>query len=839
VLPKALTPFIGRHQEMAAIARLWANPDCRLLTLLGPGGIGKTRLALELAHRESGRFADGAVFAPLQAVTGPDLLATAVADALGIVSSGQADPRVRLLNHLAGKELLLVLDNFEQLVDEADLLTQILAHAPAVRLLVTSRAALRLQEEWLYPLSGLPYPPAGRPPPAWPEAAAFEAVQLFVERMGRARPGFSAAAEQSHVLRICRLVEGAPLALELAAAWGRSLDCAAIAAEIERNLTFLTSPLRNVDDRHRSMQAVFAHSWALLTPAEQAVFQQLAVFRGGFRREAAAAAAGASLAQLTALVDKSLLRWEANGRYQVHELLRQFAEEQLRRSDEEATQACRRHADYYLDFLYRRHDAMLGGRQREAADEIAAELENIRAAWDWAARRAMAEALGRATEPLAMFCHIKSRYLDGARMFAAALTRLEGDDARRQPVIALLLVELGWINIRLGQFEEAARRLNASQAIYRRLDLPPLPGQATDPRLGLSALASIRGDYDQAERLAEQARQTAVAQNHLNNLPTALYLLASIASAQGRYAQAQSFAQAAYDTCRQTEERWFMAYCLGEMGHAARALGDYPAAQRHFEAGYALREQFADLEGMALALNNLGDVALRRRQYAAAHDLFTRSVALYRQINDKGGLATAVYGLGKTAVAQNQHATAQDQFRQALAIAADIQFTSLLLAILAAVGRFLWQIGRVEQALALLLLARDHAAANQETKTAVQRQLRHLRGAVSPALLTLTTAPDLETAVALAQAELNSPLPPTPSPPPPSPPANALVDPLTARELDVLRLLAQGLTNRQIAERLTVVIGTVKAHNNSIYSKLGANNRVQALARARELGLIL
>jgi tetratricopeptide (TPR) repeat protein len=142
-----------------------------------------------------------------------------------------------------------------------------------------------------------------------------------------------------------------------------------------------------------------------------------------------------------------------------------------------------------------------------------------------------------------MFCHIKSRYLDGARMFAAALTRLEGDDARRQPVIALLLVELGWINIRLGQFEEAARRLNASQAIYRRLDLPPLPGQATDPRLGLSALASIRGDYDQAERLAEQARQTAVAQNHLNNLPTALYLLASIASAQGRYAQAQSFAR--------------------------------------------------------------------------------------------------------------------------------------------------------------------------------------------------------------------------------------------------------------------------------------------------------
>lgn len=467
MLPKPLTSFIGRHRELAAIGRLWANPDCRLLTLLGPGGIGKTRLALELAHRESGRFADGAVFAPLQAVTGLDLLATAVADALGIVSSGQPDPRARLLSHLADKKLLLVLDNFEQLVDEADLLSQILARAPAVRLLVTSRAALRLQKEWLYPLSGLPYPASDQAPPAWSEASTFEAVQLFVERVERVRPGFPAAAEQAHVLRICRLVEGIPLALELAAAWGRSLDCAAIAAEIERNLTFLTSPLRNVADRHRSMQAVFTHSWALLTPAEQAVFQQLAVFRGGFRREAAEAVAGATLLQLTALVDKSLLRWEANGRYQVHELLRQYAEEQLRRSDAQAIQTCRRHADYYLDFLYRRHDAMLGGRQREAADEIAAELENIRAAWDWAARRAMAEALGRATEPLAMFCHIKSRYLDAARIFEAALSYLADSADGEEPVIALLLSELGWITIRPG--DENGRAAAVAPSPQRRL----------------------------------------------------------------------------------------------------------------------------------------------------------------------------------------------------------------------------------------------------------------------------------------------------------------------------------------------------------------------------------
>jgi ATP/maltotriose-dependent transcriptional regulator MalT len=534
-------------------------------------------------------------------------------------------------------------------------------------------------------------------------------------------------------------------------------------------------------------------------------------------------------------VDKSLLRWEANGRYQIHELLRQYAE-RLDQSPDKATQAHERHARYYLDFLHNHSQAMLGDGQLKAAAEIVPEMENIRAAWQWAVQQRQLVALDRAIEPLAMFCHLKSRYREAASLLEAALAAVSPAEAQ-QPVMVRLLSEMGWMAIRLGQFDRAAQVLNESQAIHRQFNLQPLPGQATDPLLGLSTLASIRGDYEQAEQLAEQARQTAVSQNHLSNLQTAYYQLASVAYAQGRYEQAQTYAQAACDVCQQTEDRWFMAYCLSEMGQAARALGDYPAAQRHFEASFALREQFSDLEGMALALNNLGDVALRRQQAAEAHDLFARSVALYRQINDKGGLATAVHGLAKTAVAQADYESAQQQFRQALTIANEIQYTTLLLAILAAIGHFLWQTGRVEPALSLLRLVDDHPAAAQETKTAVQQQLRHMRTAVSPALINVTP-PDLKTAVALAQTELNNPIPPHPANPPAALPATTLIDPLTERELEVLHLLAQGLTNRQIADRLTVVIGTVKAHNNSIYSKLGVSNRVQALTRARELGLI-
>jgi predicted ATPase/DNA-binding CsgD family transcriptional regulator len=823
---------------MAEIGRLLADPDCRLLTLLGPGGVGKTRLAVELARRHGERLADGVVFVPLQAVAAPELLVTAVADALGIVATGQVEPRQQLIDHLADKQLLLVLDNFEQLLDAADLLSEIVNRSAAVRLLVTSRAALHLQEEWLYPLSGLPYPTADQPPSGWEEAAAYDAVQLFVERVRRVRPHFSPQRELDHLLHICRLVEGLPLALELAAAWGRSLDCATIAAEIERNLTFLTSSLRNVAQRHRSMQAVFTHSWTLLTPAEQEVFPQLALFRGGFRREAAESVAGANLSLLTALVDKSLLRWETNGRYQVHELLRQYSENQLHQKIAKEAETRQRHADYYLDFLYRHSQAMLGGGQLEAAAEITAEMENIRAAWQWAVQQRQFAALDQAIEPLAMFCHLKSRYREAANLLEMALAAAPAAEVQ-QPVMVRLLSEMGWMAIRLGQFDKATRLFHACQTIYRQFDLQPLPGQATDPLLGLGTLASIGGDYEQAEELAEQARQTAAAHNQFSNLQTALYLLASIAYAQGRYEQAQTQAQAAYDICRQTQDRWFMAYCLNELGKAARALGDYAAAQRHFEAGYALRQQFSDWEGMALALNNLGDVAWCRQQYDEARDLFNRSVTLYQQSNDQGGLATAVHGLAKTAVAQSNYELAQQQFRQALDIAAEIQFTTLLLAILAAVGHFLWQLGRVEPALSLLLLVDDHLAAGQETKTAVQQQLRHMRTAVSPALITtMAPPPDLATAVALAQTELDNPILLLPENPPSPTPATTLIDPLTERELEVLPLLAQGLTNRQIADRLTVVIGTVKAHNNSIYSKLGVSNRVQALTRTRELGLI-
>ncbi|MBI1877997.1 MAG: XRE family transcriptional regulator [Chloroflexi bacterium] len=324
-LPSPATPFIGREKELADITRRLKDPTCRLLALIGPGGIGKTRLAIRAAqHLVDAQpteliFVHGIIFVPLTPVSSLGGLVAAIAEAANFTFYSNVPPQQQLLDYLREKEMLLVLDNFEQLLTPpegedasgVDLLAEILAVAPAVKLLVTSRETLNLQEAWFHPIAGLAFPellPAPSAERTVAEVEAYDAVRLFVQSARRAQVGFSLAAEQKSVVRICRLVEGMPLGIELAAAWLKTLACDQIAHEIERSLDILSTRLQNMPERHRSMRAVFEHSWRLLVEAEQAVLQRLSVFRGGFQYQAAESVADASLMTLAALVEKSLLQ---------------------------------------------------------------------------------------------------------------------------------------------------------------------------------------------------------------------------------------------------------------------------------------------------------------------------------------------------------------------------------------------------------------------------------------------------------------------------------------------------------------------------------------------------
>jgi predicted ATPase/DNA-binding NarL/FixJ family response regulator len=821
--------------ELADVARLLADPTCRLLTLTGPGGVGKTRLAIEAARRhQHGRETDIAFVTLLDVSTAPGA-PVAIAVALDVALSGQSEPRAQLLDALRHRRLLLVLDNFEHLTDAAPILSDLLTAAPDLKLLVTSREALQLHEEWRYPVAGLP--------------VDDNALRLFAERARRVRPDFSPAAEREAIIRICRLVEGMPLAIEMAAGWVTTLSCTAIADEIEQDLSLLATSLRNAPERHRSMRAVCDHSWRLLRDEERAVLRRLAVFRGGFGREAAADIAGAGLSVLAALVAKSLLRHRADGRYELHELVRHYAMERLRTDQDELERVGELHAAYYLAFLTERGGRLIGGDQRFVLEEIAAELENVRGAWRRTLDRMDVEIDPLAVSALAGFYHLRGRYREGLDILAATLSRLREVPPSRPVERALpaVLHEVGQLYTRLGRFAEARAALEEARARYIRLGAPLPAGPATDPEIALGVLALVDGDDDAAERLGEAVRRRAEREEHTGNLPYGWYLAAQTRMARGQFAAAREAAEAARAAAVRSRDDWFLAYCLNDLGTIAAAVGDLATARDRYQASFALREAFGDPEGTAVALVHLGRVAILDGNGLEARGLCKRALAIYRDIGDRGGQAAAFHSLGTAAVAAGDAPAAARHFGRALAIAGAIGLAPRSAAVVVDAADLFLTLDQPARAVEALSAVLDHPAADRVGRERARRLLSAAKKRLDPARYAAAvergrsgTFDDLiarlptdlagltEDAGAVAPALDRSD----------AGPAESLVDPLTERELAVLRLIAAGRSNRQIADELFLAVSTVKWYAGQIFGKLDARNRTEAVARARDLGLL-
>ena len=346
-LPPEPTPFVGREADRAALAEYLANPATRLITLTGPGGVGKTRLALQVAADAMGLFADGVVFASLETISSSELVAREIAESLGISSDSQRNLPQQILAYLRSREVLLVLDNLEHLVECCNIIVELLRHASQIVILCTSREHLHLREEWLYEVSGLQMPGVKPTPDFAPEH--YDALMLFQQRATQFRPQFTLTPEVlPHVIHICKLLEGLPLGIELAAACILHQSCAEIAEALAQSLDALPLSPRNAPARHRSLRAVFDHAWGQLALEEQAVFSAAAVFEGGFDVAAARAVLGnvpTTLTILTALATKSLLRVR-EGRYTFHGTLHCYAKEKLTAEPERLTALETRHSAY-------------------------------------------------------------------------------------------------------------------------------------------------------------------------------------------------------------------------------------------------------------------------------------------------------------------------------------------------------------------------------------------------------------------------------------------------------------------------------------------------------------
>jgi predicted ATPase/DNA-binding SARP family transcriptional activator/tetratricopeptide (TPR) repeat protein len=420
-LPEALTPFVGRRQELGEIGKLIGDPGVRLLTLLGPGGTGKTRLAIEVVREKSHLFPDGTLFIPLAPLSSAEYLLSTIAKSLRFnVRESSGSLLTQLGVYLHPKEILLILDNFEQLITAQSIeeLLKLLEQAPHLKLLVTSRARLDLKSETLFLVKGMRFPDADLTRTGLREMEKYSALQLFLQCARKVRPDFRLTNENlDAVTRICKAVQGMPLGIELATAWMELLSLEEIVAEIQNNLDFLETTQRDVPERQRSTRAVFSASWKLLNPSERDLFKRLSIFRGSFSRQAAGEVAHAGLRELSGLVSKSFLYSLGNGRFVVHELLRQYGVEELQQDGEEWQAARVRHSAYHLSLSAERARDLFGPKYPEALEALDAEIENLRAAWDWAVEQSQFERIDQALFGLFAYFTTRSLYWEfAARM---------------------------------------------------------------------------------------------------------------------------------------------------------------------------------------------------------------------------------------------------------------------------------------------------------------------------------------------------------------------------------------------------------------------------------------
>jgi len=849
-LPAQLTPLIGRAREIQTVCSLLQHPEVRLVTLTGPGGVGKTRLGLQVATELVDDFADGVCFVSLAPISDPDLVASTLAQALGLKEIGD-QPLLDLLKaSLQDKRLLLLLDNFEQVLGAVPWLADLLANCPSLKILVTSRAVLHLRGEHEFPVPPLALPDFTHLPES-ENFSQYAAVALFLERARAVKPDFQLTpANTRAIAEICIRLDGLPLAIELAAARIKLLPPQALLVRLRHRLHVLTSATQDVPIRQQTLRNTLAWSYDLLDAKEQRLFRRFCVFVGGCTLEAVESLSTALgelptdvLDGMASLMDKSLLQQTGQEgeapRLVMLETIREYGLEALSASGEmERTRQA--HAIYYLA-LTEQAELELGGPQQAAwLDRLEREHDNLRAALQWSLELAEDEKAGQRSETalrlggaLYMFWWTHGHWSEGRTFLERALTTSEEVPA---PIQAKALYAAASLSFIQSHYERAEALTSESLALYR--ELGDQRGTALSLRV-LGNIAWVRSDTAKARSLLEEALALFKEVDDKEYAAYSLFSLGLLASSQGEYARACALFEEGLAFFREIEHKRGIAHSLSQLAQALFvSQGDQTSVRSLLEECLTLSREVGFKEGIAAARCLLGQLALGQGDLAIAHAEVEESAMLYKEMGHQHGTAESLSAFGKVLAAEGDYSAAQGLYEESLALSRELGEQWVIATGLVGVGevvaaqhKLAWaaQLWGAADALRDALGVPIPPIERADYERSLSAARVHLGERAFAAAWAQGRAMTPQQALAAQGHKPTPTLTPAMTPSPQVYPAG-----LTAREVEVLRLLAGGLTDLQIAGKLVLSPRTVHAHISSIYSKLSVTSRSAATRYAIE-----
>ena len=795
-LPKQSTAFVGRQRELRSLMEFLTTPGVTLVTILAPGGMGKTRLALAAGEQQIANFADGVFFVPLAPLSSANDLVTAIAENIGLSFYGENAPAQQLIDFLRERSMLLVLDNFEHLLEGAPLVADIIQSAPGIRVLVTSRERLNLRAETVYGLSGLDFPTWETPE----DALEYEAVTLFMQSAQRVRPDFTIHADTlDDLARICRLTAGMPLGIELTAGWVDVLSLEQIAAELQRGLDILETDLRDVPERQRSLRVTFEHTWERLTEEEQAIFMRLSVFRGGFTVEAARAVAEADLRSLRKLANKALVQVSPTGRHDIHELLRQFGAEKLAVSAEQSHVEAK-HATFFADFMLERKQDIRTNRQLEALALIDSDFENVRVAWLRTVDQQTWDMLPKFLHSLWFYLDMRTRGQLGVELLEFATRTLELAPASDKTYLALgrMLVRLAWFYNDTGFTERAAAIADEAIRILRQNDSP-------------------------------------------EDLLAAFYTRALVATFMNRGDVISSIAQDGLNLSKLMGDKYWEAYFLVCFSVSYHIQGDYELALPFSEEALAIFERLESRSGVALICSLMGRIRLQQKEFEQAKQWVHRSQVLEAQLGHVWDIGIIAIQQTRIALHEQNYQSAQEYLKRALQIWWNAGYKRFLTYPLVYVAQLFALQNELDSAVEILAILKNYPLIIEEGNQVAKALRDELQAKLEPerfaAAWTRGQASSVEAVVHRLLHDFQNA--PDESQPVSVVTAHQPLDePLSVRELEVLHLIAAGASNQEIAEQLFIAVSTVKKHVNHIFDKLSVESRTQAIVRAQSIHLL-